>query len=101
MFSRIPHFFGMKQKTRDNLIYVGIALAVVAAFTGHGKNDRDGTEYIRPNSLGHSLHTTIIALILERFWDGNRGAETRNMIQVAMRMHCKFESPKLWSDPLN
>lgn len=66
----------MKQKTRDNLIYVGIALAVVAAFTGYGIYTVRTTGTVRdipgPILWGILSTPTIIALILERFWKHRR-----------------------------
>lgn len=76
MCSRIPHFLGMKQKTRDNLIYVGVALAVVAAFTSYGIYTVRATGTVRdipgPMLWGILSTPTIIALILERFWEHRR-----------------------------
>jgi hypothetical protein len=67
-----PFSKGMKQKTRDNLIYLGVAIAIVAAFTGYGIYAMKTTGEV-PNIPGPILWGIlstpgIVALILERFW---------------------------------
>jgi hypothetical protein len=67
-----PFSKGMKQKTRDNLIYVGVALALVAAFTGYGiyvvKTTGEVPDIPGPILWGILSTPGIVALILERFW---------------------------------
>jgi hypothetical protein len=66
----------MKQKTRDNLIYLGVAGAIVAAFTLYGIYAVKTTGSV-PNIPGQILWgilstPVIVALILERFWEQRR-----------------------------
>jgi peptidoglycan/LPS O-acetylase OafA/YrhL len=66
----------MKAKTRDNLIYLGVAGAVVAAFTLYGiyAVKTTGTVPDIPGSILWGILSTpgIVALILERFWKQRR-----------------------------
>jgi len=62
----------MKEKTRDNLIYLGVAGVIVAAFTLYGIYTVKTTGNV-PNIPGPILWgilstPCIVALILERFW---------------------------------
>jgi peptidoglycan/LPS O-acetylase OafA/YrhL len=67
-----PFSKGMKQKTRDNLIYLGVAIAIVAAFTGYGiyavKTTGEAPDIPGPILWGILSTPGIVALILERFW---------------------------------
>lgn len=66
----------MKQKTRDNLIYLGVAGAIVAAFTLYGIYTVKTTGNVPdiPGSILWGILSTpgILALILERFWKYRR-----------------------------
>jgi hypothetical protein len=66
----------MKQKTKDNLIYLGVAGTVVAAFTLYGiyAVKTTGTVPDIPGSILWGILSTpvIVALILERFWRHRR-----------------------------
>jgi hypothetical protein len=63
----------MKQKTRDNLIYLGVAGAIVAAFTLYGIYAFNSTGNIPdiPGPILWGIFSTpgIVALTLERFWE--------------------------------
>ena len=63
---------GHPQKTRDNLIYLGVALAIVAAFTAYGVYAVKTTGEVPdiPGSILWGILSTpgIVALILERYW---------------------------------
>src|SRR5438132_1652018 len=71
-----PFFKGMKQKTRDNLIYLGVALAIVAAFTAYGIHVVKATGEVPdiPGPILWGILSTpgIVALIFERFWEHRR-----------------------------
>lgn|SRR6185437_2308788 len=63
----------MKEKTRDNLIHLAVAGAVVAAFTLYGLYAVKRTADIPGAILWGILSTpVIVALILERFWKHRR-----------------------------
>ena len=62
----------MKPKTRDNLIYVGVALTIVAGFTTYMFYGEGTTGTIRdiPGPILWGILSTpgIVALVLEGFW---------------------------------
>ncbi len=62
----------MKQKTKDNLIYLGVGLTIVAGFTTYMFYDEGTTGRIReiPGPILWGILSTpgIVALIFERFW---------------------------------
>ncbi len=62
----------MEQKTRDNLIYLGVGLTIVAAFTTYMFYGESTTGEIRdipgPILWGILSDAGIAALILERYW---------------------------------
>lgn len=66
----------MKQKTRDNLIYVGVALTMVAGFTTYmfyGEGSKGTIRDIPGPILWGILSTPgIVALVLEGFWKYRR-----------------------------
>lgn len=66
----------MKEKTRDNFIYLAVAGAVVAAFTLYGiyTVKTTGTVPDIPGTILWGILSTpvIVALILERFWKHRR-----------------------------
>lgn len=69
----IPDLLNMKQKTRDNLIYLGAAVAIAAGFTiymFHTESSTGGIQEIPGPILWGILSTpAIVALIFERFWE--------------------------------
>ena len=71
-----PFSKGMKQKTRDNLIYLGVAGVIVAAFTLYGiyavKTTGSVPDIPGPILWGILSTPGIVALILERFWEHRR-----------------------------
>ena len=71
-----PFSKGMKQKTRHNLIYLGVALAIVAAFTAYGvyavKTTGEVPDIPGPILWGILSTPGIAALVLERFWEHRR-----------------------------
>jgi peptidoglycan/LPS O-acetylase OafA/YrhL len=62
----------MKPKTRDNLIYLGVALTIVAGFTTYMFYGEGTTRTIRdiPGPILWGILSTpgIVALLLEGFW---------------------------------
>jgi hypothetical protein len=66
----------MKPKTRDDLIYLGVAGAIVAAFTLYGIYTVKTTGNIPdiPGQILWGILSTpvIVALIFERFWERRR-----------------------------
>ena len=62
----------MEQKTRDNVIYLGVGLTIVAAFTTYMFYGESTTGRIReiPGPVLWGIISTpgIAALILERYW---------------------------------
>jgi len=66
----------MKPKTRDNLIYLGVALAIVAAFTTYTFYGVGTTGTIRdiPGPILWGIISTpgIVGLVLEGFWKYRR-----------------------------
>jgi hypothetical protein len=71
-----PVFKDMKDKTRDNLIYLGVGGAIVAAFTLYGIYAVKSTGALPdiPGPILWGIFSTpgIVALILERFWKYRR-----------------------------
>lgn len=57
----VSDFLEMKQKTKDNLIYLGVAGITVAALTSYifytDKTMGKDTCHTRADPLGHSLHS--------------------------------------------
>lgn len=66
----------MKEKTKDNLIYLGVGLAIVAGFTTYMfyTERKTGTiqEIPRPVPWGIFSTPGIVALMLEQFWEYRR-----------------------------
>src|SRR5690349_4528494 len=99
----------MKPKTRDNLIYLGVALAIVAGFTTYMFWDEGTTGTIRdiPGPILWGIFSTpgIIALVLEAFWKYRRRpalwviaaiVAAVNISVVACAYHRRWEPPVLW-----
>src|SRR5690242_10202103 len=67
-----PFSRGMKQKSRDNLIYLSVGLGIAAAFTVYGiytlKTTGDLPDIPGPVLWGILSTPVIVALILERYW---------------------------------
>lgn len=66
----------MKAKTRDNLIYVGVALTIVAGFTTYMFYGEGATGTLRdvPDPILWGILSTpgVVALVLEGFWKYRR-----------------------------
>ncbi len=66
----------MKEKTRDNVIYLGVGLAIAAGFTMYMLYTERTTGMIReiPGPILWGILSTpgIVALVLERFWEHRR-----------------------------
>ncbi|SRR6266566_1989219 len=66
----------MRQKTKDNLIYLGVGLIIVAGFTTYMFYTERTTGRIQeiPGPILWGILSTpgIVALILERFWEYRR-----------------------------
>lgn len=99
----------MKPKTRDNLIYLGVALAVVAGFTTYmfyGEGTTGTIRGIRGPILWGILSTPIIvALVLNGFWKYRRRpalwviaavVAAINISVVAFACHRRWDPPVLW-----
>jgi|SRR5690242_4555065 len=99
----------MTQTTRDNIIYLGVALAIVAGFTTYMFWGEGTTGIIRgiPDQILWGIFSTpgIIALLLEAFWKFRRrlalwviaaAVAAINISVVAFAYHRRWDPPVLW-----
>ncbi len=85
MRSRFSHLLVMKQTTKDNLIYLAVALAIVTGVVFYAFYTERMTGKVQeiPGPILWGILSTpvIIALILERYWEHRR---QRWLLVIAM-----------------
>ena len=107
----VPSILDMKQRTKDNLIYLVVALAIAGAFTGYMFYSERATgkiqEISRPILWVIFSTPGIVALVLERFWEYRRSrslwvilmaAASINVVAVWVAHYYRWDPPLIvWS----